>query len=418
MANLHQSAQKPDWFDTWFNRPSEYATLQIPEAHATVFEEAIIDLFSATPLWGQMMEVRAILERQVAEPERWVHIPGWHLVHHLKLMSDINFGVDRFLPARHQRMPLQDRRALYLGYFLVKGLTMLDENQAEDFGIPELAAKLAPAERPVLAASQVLWHLVALPHITDEIMRRQKKSAGRGAGVDAGLLAMLDELGEPADNQWRSLFNTPPDAIVARLVKRFHREDRGTGLTSSQLYETARKLQQDRGAGELLARALEMEVEHYTTAVRNDLRTAHRQTEKTSAGVSIRECPFCYAEVNVKQTTICHQCNTAFRIAPEKMGNYEIRKSDEEREAVDTFRLAIRIQDLPYDTPAERGAAVRATLRQVIKDPKTDTTLCRLATLLLQNPAQSNTVLAHRLGIKSPKTVRALKTKLREMLPS
>lgn len=373
MANLNQSAQKPDWFDTRFNRPNEYATLQIPELHATVFEEATVDLFSSTMLWGTMMELRAILEDQVAEPERWVHVSGWHLAHHLKLMSDINFGVDRFLPARHQRMPLHDRRALYLCYFLIKGLVMLDKNPAEDFGFPELAARLGPAERPALAASQVLWHLVALPHITDEIMRRQKQSAGRGAGVDGALLAMLGEMGESADDQWRGLFNVPPDAIMARLVKRFHREDRDTGLTSSQVYDTARRLQSDRGAGELLARALEMEAEHYSTAVRNDLRTAHRKAEKDS---------------------------------------------DDEREAVDTFRLAIRIRDLPYDTPAERGAAAQAALRQMIEDPKTDTTLRRLATFILQNPEQSNTVLARRLGVKSPKTVRDLKTKLRKMLPS
>jgi len=372
MPKLSRAKPKPTWFDVQFSQPLEFATLHVPDEHTIAFEDALKGLLTRTALWPELMALREQVIEPMASRRNWQHVKAWHLVHHLKTVADINIGVDHFPPSKYKHLPLDLRQALFLCYCLMRGEVMLDENPAEDFGLPELS-HIPRHSRAVLAASKPLGYLVSRPYVIAEICRRRTED--RGGGIDAGLLLTLDEGGEAVDWQWHALFQEAPQDLLARLSQHLAGADRewGTkqplGLASGQLYFTAKELQGDRTAGEVLARALEGEFAHFSTAVRNDLKDVQRRA-----------------------------------------------REDSKREA-EAATLVVRFEDTDREEQIQQGETLKAELRHRIDNPKTDAKLRELARLLLENPDQADDVLAQRIPVKSIKTVRSLKTRLRQTLP-
>jgi hypothetical protein len=365
-TSRRQAKPKPSWFDIRFDQDSSgFSSLRIPEANLNEFNEAIRNLFAETSLWSELMAMREPIARMLDQRD-WSKASSWHLVHHLKCIGEINAGVEEFCPRPYRGWSLDVRQALYIGFFLIKGQVMLAQDPKEDFGFPDLAERLG-AKRLIIPATRPLWHLLARPYVQGEIERRRRSRPG--IGPDAAVLLVLAETRE-AEPEWLTLFNETSSQLVRRLAERFGAVDREwdtgnlSGLAVGQAYLTAMELQEHRSAGEVLARALDGEFEHFSRAVQNDLKDEHRSTK---------------------------------------------RHREEESEAIAGFKLHF----INADTDAADEVSDR--VRMLIDDPKTPIQLRRLCSLLRRNPLQTDKVLAHTMEV-SEKTIRTMKASLREKL--
>jgi hypothetical protein len=379
----------PDWFATRFDRPSEWATLRVPEEQAIEWLVGATRLLNETPLWRELIAVQEPFLRQIRRRD-WSAVSPWRLVHHLKVLGDILAGIESFLPEPYRRWPLEVRQGLYLTIFLTHGAEAIEENPQEDFGLPEVAS-WPPEARTVIPAARPLWHLLAQPAIVAAI----RFHCIQHEGSDAGLLALLHEGQGEGERRLMPLLGETPGELLTRLVactdlKKADLNYRTgpQGNIPSQAFFALHELQGEQSAPEVLARALMGEYDNWLDLAEEQLH-AERRKDRREEPVS-----------------------EAFRI--------RFEYQDEPRSG------EIGEAELPAAEPtaldrliARQDETARAQMVQRIRDflrnPKLNNKLRHHFRLLLQNPAQSEAALARQLGVIR-KTVRNNATKLRKLL--
>ena len=299
-------AKHPDWFAVRFEQPLEWATVHVP---AESFDEWLLEitrLLTGTNLWHELLTVEASLVEQIRQRD-WSKVSPHHLVHHLKLSQDMKRGAANFLPPPYDQWPLSVRQALYFLHFVLIGLAKINDNQDEDFGLPEVAKKMPPETRPVLAATIPLWNCLAEPAILAAISYHRSRHpedfdagllkilmdfeahAAWGAerkGTVAPLMASIATEAEAA--RWLAAFGDTPEAVRIRLCQvegfqkhdtRFQSHEREGNVASEAITTLSEWLRGESGAS-ALARALEGklgawpdEVKHGLDAAKPDLVT-------------------------------------------------------------------------------------------------------------------------------------------------
>lgn len=364
----HRSS--PDWFTVQFDRPSEWATLRIPDEHFVEWQEGAVRLFTETSLWDGLVRIQFTLVEKIKERD-WTAVSPWHLVLHLKLVHDIKSGMANFLPTHCRTWPVEIQQACFFAHCLMKGHAMIEEDHGEDFGLPELA-RLPATVRPILAAVKPLWHVLAEPAIRAAIQFHRSQHE---QGFDAGLVKLLTELDERPDAaSVLALLETTPGAIVKRIRERgelhaadhhyLSHEPEGNVL-SEAFFHLNEFLKRD-SAATALARAMLGDLDGWTKTVRRNVQAA-----KQDLVVEFEDTPTWVVS-----------------------GGFPDAEATQNRE------------DL------ERAYASTDRLTKILRDDVTlPAHLRRLLTLLLKDPLQTNVTLGKHLG-KSSATIGTWKREL------